>query len=132
LKIVPANLTALKFYTPQPRQVACYFKIIKRNHSIHFCSLFSITDSEAVLVNRFSDKDAFNDFLEKFQLRDSYNLLLILAEKNTYQGLMACENYLLRSNKIVFKQQPASKTVVLRQAFISTVGLNQDYLKINC
>jgi hypothetical protein len=129
LKIVPANLTALKFYTPQPRQSARYYKRINRNYSIYFCSLFSITDHEGLLVKRYDDKDAFNNFLKKFQLRDSYNLLHILAEKNTWQGLMACENYLLRSHKILIKQQPASKTVLNSLDFMGTVGHNQDYRK---
>jgi hypothetical protein len=129
LKIVPTNFATLKLYTPQPRQVACYYKRINRNYSIYFCSLFSITAHEALLVKRYDNKNTFNNFLKKFQLRDSYELLLILAEKNTWQGLMACENYLLRSHKILFKQQPASKTVVPSQDFMGAVGLNQDYRK---
>ena len=132
MRLIPAiNLTPLKNYTLEPGQIAHYFKRINQNHSIHFCSLLYVLPNQAVLINRYSEQDTFQYFFKKFQLLDSYNLLLLLAGKNTWQGLMACENYLLRSHKTVFKRQPISRTVVHSLDFMTTAGFNKVYLDIN-
>ncbi len=120
------DTTLLTQYRPVPDQVAHFFARINEDDSIYFASIFHVREDEGILVTRYGDQDLYRFFLTKTKTKIAYEKYLTIIRQKNWSELMACNEWLLATHRVVFEVFPIEITIVHSLDFMSTIEFNRE------